>query len=68
MNKTQTQVVAKIQKLLTKRGISAEKLAFEIDMSKSYLYAFLAGKKGITLDSLQRIADGLEVELKEFFI
>ncbi|MCD4812807.1 helix-turn-helix domain-containing protein [bacterium] len=67
MTKTQTKVVKNIRKLLTQRGISAEKLAFEIDMSKSYLYAFMAGKKGITLESLERIAEGLDIDIKNFF-
>jgi transcriptional regulator with XRE-family HTH domain len=67
MTKTQGKVVKNIRKFLAQRGISAEKLAFEIDMSKSYLYAFLSGKKGITLESLERIADGLEVDVKQLF-
>ncbi len=67
MTKTQTKVVKNIRKYLAQRGISAEKLAFEIDMSKSYLYSFLAGKKGITLESLERIAEGLEIDVKSLF-
>jgi transcriptional regulator with XRE-family HTH domain len=61
----QTRITNKIKEKLTKEGKSPEKLAFEIGMSKSYLYAFLGGRKDIILKNLERIADGLEVDVKE---
>jgi transcriptional regulator with XRE-family HTH domain len=60
-------VASNIAKLLQEKGKSAEKLAFEIGMSKSYLYAFLSGKKDTTLKSLNRIAKGLNVKVEDFF-
>ena len=47
--------------------MTAEKLAYEIGMSKGYLSNFLQGKKGISLDTLKRIADGLEVKVRDLF-
>ncbi len=59
-------IVAKnVQTLLNERSKSAEKLAFEIGMSKSFIYEFLRGEKDITLHYIQLIADGLEVEPSE---
>ena len=59
-------IVAKnIQKLLVERNKSAEKLAYEIGMSKSFVYEFLRGEKDMTLTSLQKVADGLDVEARD---
>jgi len=41
MNKARKQVANRIKALLLARGISAEKLAYEVGMSKGFLYAFL---------------------------
>jgi transcriptional regulator with XRE-family HTH domain len=45
--------------------MTAEKLAYEIGMSKGYLSDFLTGKKGIQIVTLERIAKGLEVKLRD---
>jgi transcriptional regulator with XRE-family HTH domain len=67
MSKPNVKVASNIRKLLASKGMSAEKLAFEISMSKAYMYDFLNGKKDIRLQNLQRIADGLDVDIEEFF-
>lgn len=67
MQKTQLKVASRIKALLAQKGKSPERLALEIGMSKSYLYAFLSGKKDITIKSLQRIAEGLDVEVEDLF-
>lgn len=58
-------VAKNIQKYLNKRSKSAEKLAYEIGMSKSFIYEFLRGEKDMTLHYLQLIADGLEIDAKD---
>lgn len=67
MSKPNAKVASNIRKLLASKGKSAEKLAYEISMSKAYMYDFLNGKKDIRLQNLQRIADGLDVGIEEFF-
>jgi transcriptional regulator with XRE-family HTH domain len=67
MKKSQTRVALNIRKLLAEKGKSAEKLAYEIAMSKAYLYNFLNGQKGILLENLDRIADGLDVDIEKLF-
>lgn len=67
MKNLHLQVAAKIQKILKQQDKTAEKLAYEIGMSKGYLSEFLRGKKDITLKNLQRIANGLDIDPKEFF-
>jgi transcriptional regulator with XRE-family HTH domain len=63
----QKRVATKIRAILKKRKKSAEKLALELELSVSYFYAFLNGRKGITLETISRIAEGLDVDPKEFF-
>jgi transcriptional regulator with XRE-family HTH domain len=54
-----------IKRLLQARGKSAEKVAYEVGMSKEFLYAYLRGQKKASLESLVKIADGLDVKLKD---
>lgn len=65
MKQVQVKVASRIKQLLKEKSKTIEKLAFEIDMSKGILSEFLNGKKDITLSNLQRIADGLEVRIKD---
>jgi transcriptional regulator with XRE-family HTH domain len=67
MSKLQSRVSKKIKKLLAEKNISAEKLALEIGMSTGFIYEFLNGKKDISLKTLERLADGLEVDATDLF-
>ena len=68
VKKIQSKIVSRIQSLLAKKHWSAEKLAKEIGMSKSYIYAVIRYEKGIGLDTLERIAKGLDVKVKDLII
>jgi len=58
--------VAKIiRQQLKKKGMTQEKLAYELGMSKGYLSNFLNGKKGMSLSTLQKLANGLQVAIKD---
>ena len=67
MANLQKSVAKRIRELLKQRGKSAEKLALEMEMSSGYFSEFLRGKKDVTLKTLERIADGLEVKARELF-
>ena len=67
MAKLQKSVAKRIRELLKLRNKSADKLALELEMSSGYMSEFLAGKKDITLKTLERLADGLEVKARDFF-
>jgi len=49
----------------SKIGLTQEKLAYEYDISKGYLSDIESGKKLPSLKMLAKIADALEVDLKE---
>lgn len=57
-------VAQRVRDELKRQDKPAEKLAFEIDLGKSQMSLFLNGKRRVTLHTLERIADGLEVPLK----
>jgi transcriptional regulator with XRE-family HTH domain len=55
----------RVRALLKKESKTAEKLAFEIDLGKAQMYLFLTGKRRVTIHTLERIAIGLEVPLRD---
>jgi transcriptional regulator with XRE-family HTH domain len=59
---------SKIKALLKAKGISAEKLAYESEVSKAFMYGYLAGAdrhKDIGAKTLAKIAEGLEISMKD---
>lgn len=65
MKKLPQKVAANIKRVLADQSKTPETLAYEIGMSKSFIYDFLNGKSDISLHNLDKIADGLEVDVKE---
>lgn len=64
--KNLSRLVAKnIKRILAEQSKTAETLAYEIAMSKSFLYDFLKGNCDMSIGNLQKIAEGLEVDVKE---
>jgi transcriptional regulator with XRE-family HTH domain len=68
MKKLHSHIRSTIKRLLRQRGISAEKLAYEVGISKGFIYGYLKGDEkhsNISVNTLALIADGLEVEVKD---
>ena len=68
MKNPNVHIRARIKALLKAKGISAEKLAFESEISKAFIYGYLENKPkhgDIGLSTLAKIAEGLEVPLKD---
>lgn len=57
----------RIKELRNALGYSQETLAYSIEMSRTYLAEVEIGKRNISIDNIDRIAQGLGVSLKEFF-
>jgi len=57
-----------ISRLRKIRGISLEKLAYEMDISKGNLSDIEHGKKNPTYTTLKKIAEGLELPLSKLLI
>lgn len=57
----------RIKELRTKKGISQEKFALDIEMDRTYLASVEAGRRNISILNIKKIADGLGVTLSELF-
>lgn len=57
----------RIKKLRNEKGISQEEFAHEINMNRSYYGKIETGSINITLQNIQKIADGFDITLSELF-
>jgi len=56
-----------IKKARKAKNWTIEELAKKIDVSKNYIYQIESGRGGFTLETLQKFATALDVDLKYFF-
>nr|MBP3282812.1 helix-turn-helix transcriptional regulator [Treponema sp.] len=62
------EVIEKIRKFRTEKGISILKLSVDSGISRSHLF-YIESKKTIpSLDTLARIAYAMDLRLRDFFI
>jgi transcriptional regulator with XRE-family HTH domain len=54
-----------VRKLAAQQNISLEKLAYENDISKGYIYDIANGKANVTLTLLEKLAKALKVKPKD---
>lgn len=57
----------RIKQLRAQKGISQDKLAYSIDLSRSYLAEVETGKRNVSIINIERICNGLGVSVAEFF-
>ncbi len=57
----------RLKELRAKRGMSQDAFAFSIEMARSYYAEVEIGKRNISLNNIQRIADGFGISVKELF-
>lgn len=57
----------RIKQLRASKDISQDKLAYAIDLSRSYLAEVETGKRNVSAVNIERICHGLDVSLDEFF-
>lgn len=51
----------------TALGLSQEKFALQINMDRTYLASVEAGKRNISLENIEKIANGLNISISELF-
>lgn len=64
---TKMRVGLRIKELRNALGYSQETLAYSIEMSRTYFAEVETGKRNISIENIDRIAQGPGVSLKEFF-
>lgn len=57
----------RIKELRNELGYSQETIAYSIEMSRTYFAEVETGKRNISIENIDRIAQGLGVSLKELF-
>lgn len=57
----------KVQQRRKELGISQEELAYRAGFHRTYIGMIERAERNITLSNLKRLADALEVEVKELF-
>ena len=57
----------RIRYLRNQKGISQEKFALSIDMDRTYFASVESGKRNISINNIQKIANGLEIKLEDLF-
>lgn len=61
------QIGLRIKELRAEADLSQDELAYSIDMARSYLAEIETGKRNVSVQNLERIANGLGITLDEFF-
>lgn len=56
-----------VQKLRKERGITQEELSFRAGLHRTYIGMIDRGEKNITLANIEKVANALNVSLKELF-
>ena len=57
----------RIRELRSRTGLSQEKFAQKIGMDRTYFASVELGKRNISMVNIEKIANGLDVTLSEFF-
>lgn len=61
------QVGNRIKELRNNLGISQEELGFRSGVHRTYIASLEVGKRNISIATLEKIVDALEISLSEFF-
>ena len=57
----------KVRELRKEKGLSQEELSFKADLHRTYIGMIERAEKNITLANIEKIANALNVNIKELF-
>lgn len=57
----------RIKELRKIEGISQEKLAFKAELDRTYVEGVESGKRNLSIKSLEKILNALDISFEEFF-
>ena len=57
----------RLKELRNQKGLSQEKFALQIEMNRTYYASVEAGRRNISIENIEKIANGLNVSLAELF-
>lgn len=56
-----------VRKIRKEKGLSQEELAYKADLHRTYIGMIERAEKNITLINIEKIANALEINIKELF-
>ena len=62
-----TKVGKRIKELRNRLGISQEELAFRSEIHRTYIASLEVGKRNVSIETLEKVVNALEVSMSEFF-
>ena len=62
-----TKVGKRIKELRNKLGISQEELAYRSEIHRTYIASLEVGKRNVSIETLEKVVNALEVSMSEFF-
>ena len=66
-SKINTRFGLKIVELRKQAGISQDELAYRSNIHRAYMGTIERGEKSVTLNTIEKIAKGLDVKVKDLF-
>ena len=67
MDKIEIRFGYRVKEIRLKQNISQDELAFRCGLSKNYISDVERGTRNISLRSIEKIADGFAINIKELF-
>lgn len=67
MDKIESRFGYRVKEIRLKQNISQEELAFRCGLSKNYISDVERGTRNISLKSIEKIATGFAVDIKDLF-
>ena len=67
MDKIEIRFGYRVKEIRLKQNISQEELSFRSGLSKNYISDVERGTRNISLRSIEKIADGFAINIKELF-
>jgi len=67
IRKLRNEIGRKVKSLRLEKGLSQEKLAECINMSREHISCIERGKNLVSLETLYKLSEYFEIEIKEFF-
>jgi len=63
----QKMIAERIKAIRKEKGLTQEQLAWNSDVDRTFMNHVESGRKNISLNSLEKILNGLEISFKDFF-
>lgn len=62
-----TKIGLRIKEIRTEKNLTQEAVAWKSEMDRSFMNHVENGRRNVSIESLEKIMNGLEIPIKEFF-